>query len=654
MEKIQVQFNESDYEIYHNYCQRYYSILDAGKKQSIRLLLELYEQDLLPVQEHDLEEAVIFFSKKCEEALADSGHPGKNDTRANIPGARICREMPFLMEDLEKIYRLIKKTGTAPNYVLVLATFSKIIDDESKADTYLRTETDRKIIETYAPAIAGVIRKRLGPDTGWESVLYELTRQVMKFNRSSFEEKIDRNCISLIGPAVVADFDVSVGHARVRQRLDQIFEERELTEFESRLNNNMTRDDDNSAFDISDSFMFEVLRSIARKEMVQGNFTTAEEPGFLKTAELPAVILPSAIARNPDTDWSTGWGYMQYPMKMPHRYSDRFGIEVSNTVKSEVVLPEVRESFPFHQYKNNGIPQFTLMFLGLIILILFAVTMAATSGAWNPEKTLGNTSIGIAGNGSGLAGLQKNPALPAKTAQGVFLSAPPEKTASENVANEGKNSPLQPAPTKTIITTADINRHFYTTAFGSGNSKIMKRAEDRISLALTGDNTDEDLALLEQFAGRFNNYSSTNKFTAGIKSGDKATIVVFFLPGSSMQAIRNTDGSDIDGSDISRNPDTDEIQFIHERVKIDFVTKDIIYINSDLQGDQRKHWMLRGLLYELGFTGETNDYPDSIFYAGSDNTTELSDMDMKAVGIMYGKKITAGMTADRVKSMLLL
>jgi len=79
-----------------------------------------------------------------------------------------------------------------------------------------------------------------------------------------------------------------------------------------------------------------------------------------------------------------------------------------------------------------------------------------------------------------------------------------------------------------------------------------------------------------------------------------------------------------------------------------------ILIDSDFKGDQRKHWILRGLLSELGFKGETTDYPDSIFYSGSDTTVQLSAIDWKVIGLMYSGKITPGMTFDRVKALLMV
>jgi hypothetical protein len=76
------------------------------------------------------------------------------------------------------------------------------------------------------------------------------------------------------------------------------------------------------------------------------------------------------------------------------------------------------------------------------------------------------------------------------------------------------------------------------------------------------------------------------------------------------------------------------------------------YIDSDLTGNQRDYWTLRALLYNLGFTGETSKYPDSLFYAGSTNATQLSTIDWDALQLMYGSKITNGMSKSSVRGIL--
>ena len=112
-------------------------------------------------------------------------------------------------------------------------------------------------------------------------------------------------------------------------------------------------------------------------------------------------------------------------------------------------------------------------------------------------------------------------------------------------------------------------------------------------------------------------------------------IVLVFLPESSLKNINILDSDIVNGATITRNPKTGIIYYIQKIEIIQYITKEMIYINSDLKGEERTHWILRSLLYKLGFTGESNDNSDSIFYTYTDNTTQLSELDLKALELMY-------------------
>jgi hypothetical protein len=67
-----------------------------------------------------------------------------------------------------------------------------------------------------------------------------------------------------------------------------------------------------------------------------------------------------------------------------------------------------------------------------------------------------------------------------------------------------------------------------------------------------------------------------------------------------------------------------------------------------LDGNERKRWILRAIMYNLGFFGETIKYPKSVFYAGSNDVNQLSDIDLKALQLMYGKIVTNGMSKGSI------
>jgi len=80
------------------------------------------------------------------------------------------------------------------------------------------------------------------------------------------------------------------------------------------------------------------------------------------------------------------------------------------------------------------------------------------------------------------------------------------------------------------------------------------------------------------------------------------------MPESSIKNI-NSDNS----WKVSKNRETGTINYIY-RGTVGQTTSETVYINSDLKGDSRTHWILRALLYELGFPGETGTYTDSMFF----------------------------------------
>lgn len=223
--------------------------------------------------------------------------------------------------------------------------------------------------------------------------------------------------------------------------------------------------------------------------------------------------------------------------------------------------------------------------------------------------------------------------------------------------------PLTPATTSVIpVTTAattttqasytasDVNRHFIEIAFGPDYSTIHKWNKQIVTVGITGAYTDDDVKVLNDFFKLFNSYSGYTKLPSEAKQSDNALIVLNFLPESSIKNI-NSDNS----WKISRNRETDRINYIYKTSVFGFGGNiETIYINSDLKGNARTHWVLRSLLYELGFPGETGTYPDSIFFADSETATSLSRIDLKALELMYGSKITNGMSLAQVKQLLLI
>ncbi len=190
---------------------------------------------------------------------------------------------------------------------------------------------------------------------------------------------------------------------------------------------------------------------------------------------------------------------------------------------------------------------------------------------------------------------------------------------------------------------------------------------------VTGDFTASDVNILSAFQQQFNNYSSTTQLSSQPIENEKGSIVLDFLPESSLQNLAmDTSYSSTLGKQIINKDGAGNIGSIY-RTSVNQIPQDqsypavsaqtsvigdgvigTIYVNSDLTGDERTHFIIRGLLYYLGFVGQTGTYPDSIFYAGQNNTTTPSLIDWDAISLMYGNTISSGMSLSDVENTLLI
>ncbi len=226
---------------------------------------------------------------------------------------------------------------------------------------------------------------------------------------------------------------------------------------------------------------------------------------------------------------------------------------------------------------------------------------------------------------------------------------PPKVTSSETAAIPE----VIPSSTitQTLYSTSDIYKHFVDIAFSPDYPSIHKWNKEFVHVALTGNYDSTDIKTINNFLQVFNSYSTTTKLPKEVQQSETlGDIVVTFLPESSLNNI-NLDTS----WKISRNPENGTINFIYKTNPFQYgVITHTVYINSDLKGNARTHWILRSLLYELGFPGETGMYPDSIFYSGSDTVTSLSKIDLKALELMYGTKISNGMSLNKIREILVI
>jgi hypothetical protein len=250
--------------------------------------------------------------------------------------------------------------------------------------------------------------------------------------------------------------------------------------------------------------------------------------------------------------------------------------------------------------------------------------------------------------------------VPTPTPQIVYITVTATPATSAIVSD-------QPTPVSTTMvitaiptvrkayTTDEINKHFVDIAFSNDFPVISKWTAGTMKISITGAFNDNDRAILSTFHKQFNDHSSTTKLPSDPTESTQGSILINFLSGSSLKNLaQDTSYSGTNTKQIVNKDDAGTIGSIYRVNRQQSFSTGVVYVNSDLTGDERAHYIIRGLLYYLGFPGETGTYPDSIFYSEQNNATTPNIVDWKAIELMYGAKITNGMTLNNVKSVLLI
>jgi hypothetical protein len=632
MDKIQIQFNESDYKVYYNYCERYYQIHDVVRKKSIHAFLDLYVKGILPVEEQDIKHARQVLSQKCQDLKNESQEIRGKDSSSSLLRMRACTDILLFCDDVEKMYRLYQKQGLVANYLVILGTFSKVIEAAENSSILEMYDLNNDVIEALAYPLAEIIRGRLGTDRKWHSVLRELTVIAARFNRVTSGSKFDLDILKLIGPAVVSRFSKDVETREILSVLPSYFEDSELEEFEALLDRTPDILQNELTADTNWENIHEPLKAVATAVAEQKERWTRERS---KLSDQYSLAPPSAIQSSDGEGSSVRTLSPSIPVMPPATGNKVFAIDVNpegtTHVDSPLKISPAVEPEPVKPHLSPYIP----IIIGVSVIVLFILVAVILSGAWNPFD-LGNSTSAVNGtthnissaSGSTVAKVSSTP-----TKKPAATTAPKTTTSKPTVTPTSKATT---APKS--YSSADIGNHLVDIAFGPDNSKIQKPTKDLIAISVSGSNSDSDIALLDDFISLFNNYSSTTKISSSITANSLSDISLVFLPGTALAQIK------VDGTTaVTKDVQTGTYYLVR--------TTDKTYVNSDLDGNIRNRWILRAALVNLGFYGETAKYPDSLFYAGTNDVRQLSAIDLKALQFMYGKKIVNGMTRSTVKAL---
>jgi Protein of unknown function (DUF2927) len=204
--------------------------------------------------------------------------------------------------------------------------------------------------------------------------------------------------------------------------------------------------------------------------------------------------------------------------------------------------------------------------------------------------------------------------------------------------------------TAALFSADDVRNHFLDVTYASTNRLEhlnYSAGKSRVIIsAVSAD--DDDIALIEKTAKDFNDASPTIKLSENIKETGTGDLFIKFLPQDGLSAVNLFEAPETGPfpEDLTRR------ELYQGSIPAAKIVRGTIYINANLKGDARRHVVVRSLMYEMGLTGDTTKFTDSVFYAGENTNVDLSPVDKKVIAMLYGEGFSNGMTVEDIRKIV--
>jgi hypothetical protein len=277
------------------------------------------------------------------------------------------------------------------------------------------------------------------------------------------------------------------------------------------------------------------------------------------------------------------------------------------------------------------------------ILLVLGVVIIAIGLAWIISGGMGAPAGNTVPQTTVTTTIPTTTVIPATTVPAVTLAT--MATAAPTVTTSA-------VPMVTAISADDITSLFLDVAYTSTNRLERvnyNSAKPRLTVvALSASN--DDIALIEKTAKEFNEASQTVKISENIKESGTGDIFIKYLPEDGLSAI--TLSTIADSGTLTEVLTRREL-YQGNRIGAK-VMRGTVYINANLKDKERKHMLVRCLLYQMGMTGETTKFSDSVFYAGENTNIDLTSSDKKVINILYQTAFYNSMTMEELRKYVYL
>jgi hypothetical protein len=386
MGRVTLHFSEDDYQLFRHYCANYCRLHDETRKNSIKILLELYKHQVIDIQEHSLDNIFTFFYQKKQEFETECKIPASDADE--LMRIRISSDILSFLEDLERIYRLIRKKNTEANYILILGAFSKIFEEETQTRLDDLNEAASGSINAIVSPLGDAIEKKLGPEVDTQALLYELVSFAEIFNRLSPDLTFSDEVIELLAPPLIKRFGKAENYEEIRILLKDHHDQFQMDELESALEGGIHAQHV-WGLEFSWEELLEPLRTL--NELVAQNQSLMRVPlDVLSALEAPVKEKPAQAEYSQLTLY-------QKPYGMVRRRNDenQFLVKVDNRSRSEVQLSPFTDFIPQMYSKEQKYKQYFSITAGVLVLLVIILATIILSIANAPAFPVGNTTGGL-------------------------------------------------------------------------------------------------------------------------------------------------------------------------------------------------------------------------------------------------------------------
>jgi hypothetical protein len=383
MGRVTLHFSEEDYQLFRHYCGNYCRLSDETRKNSVKILLELYKHQVIDIQEHSLDNIFTFFYRKKQEFESEGRGPGSNPD--SMMRVRVCTDILSFLEDLEKIYRILRKKNVEANYILITGAFSKIFDEENQTRMEDLNESASAAIDEIVSPLGSAIEKRRGPDVDSQALLYELVSFTETFNRLSPGVTFNDDVIGLIAPPLMKKFGLELDYDELSTFLKDHRDQFELDELESALEGGIHAQNV-WGHEFPWEHFLEPLR-ILNEMIAQNQSLMRVSLDVLSALEAPMKDIPAQSEYNQ-------LALYQKPYGMVRRRNDenRILVTVDNRSRSEIQISSVPDSTPQVYSEEQKYKQYFSLTAGAMALLIIIFASVILTVSYAPAFPVGNTT----------------------------------------------------------------------------------------------------------------------------------------------------------------------------------------------------------------------------------------------------------------------